>query len=434
MDSQYRDRITQQAREHIRQTPGPAVKAMGSRLLDAEGRQYLDFHSAAGALNYGFHNMRLRQRLAHSLAERRCLSSIDRLALARQEFRQALQDEVLVPAHLDYLVQFTGRTGAGAIDAAIRLARRLTGRLDVMAFRHDVSGNDDGAVAAMADLCLNRYTAADLPRVLFMPYDGCQGPDVDTVAHFERMLGRVVSDRKLPAAVVVETVMCEGGINALTWRWLKELEKVCRAYGIVLIMDDTLAGCGRAGSYLSFETAGIQPDIVVLSKSLSGFGLPMSVLLRHARLPVSIQEASGGTAYDELALLSAAHAVREYWTGGRLARELRRKECLLRDWLENTACSHPEACLGVRGRGLVQGLVFPAAHGLASRVAQVAGSRGLVLDTCGVHDEVIRIMPALTIEESQLMRGLEIIDSSVCDVLAQHASRTLGARSAGPRR
>lgn len=434
MDAQYRDRITQQARELIRHTPGRAVKAMGSRLLDAEGRQYLDFHSAAGALNYGFHNMRLRQRLASSLAERRSLSSIDRLTLARQEFRQTLQDEVLAPAGFRYLVQFTGRTGAGGVDAAIRLARRLTGRLDVMAFRHDVSGSDDGAVAAMADICLNRYTASDLPRVLFMPYDGCQGPDVDTVAHFERMLGRIVSDRKLPAAVVVETVMSEGGLNALTWRWLKELEKVCRAYGILLIMDDTSVGCGRTGAYFSFETAGIQPDMVVLSKSLSGFGLPMSILLRHVCLPVSIQEASGSTAYDELALLSATHAVREYWAGGRLAQELRRKECLLRDWLENTACSHPEACLGVRGRGLVQGLVFPAGHGLASRVVEVARSRGLVLDTCGAQDEVIRIMPALTIEESQLMRGLEIIDSSVCDVLAQHGNRTSGAKSAGPRR
>src|SRR5699024_8887342 len=120
----------------------------------------------------------------------------------------------------------------------------------------------------------------------FMPYDGYFGEDFDTTIWLERMLEDNSSGLDTPAAVIVETVQGEGGVNVASARWLKKIEALCRRYDMLLIVDDIQVGCGRTGNFFSFEEIGIKPDIITLSKSLSGYGLPMSLVLISPELDI----------------------------------------------------------------------------------------------------------------------------------------------------
>jgi diaminobutyrate-2-oxoglutarate transaminase len=134
---------------------------------------------------------------------------------------------------------------------------------------------------------------------------------------------------------------------------------------------------------------------------------------------------SGTFRGNNLAFVTAAQALDSYWTNGELADDTVRKERLVRDWLENIVHSYPMADFSVRGRGLIQGLVTSGADDMANQIAQRAFAHGVVIETSGAKDEVLKVLPALTIEDEQLMRGLEVIERSVAEVLA---SKKAGAR------
>jgi diaminobutyrate-2-oxoglutarate transaminase len=233
-----------------------------------------------------------------------------------------------------------------------------------------------------------------------------------------------------PAAVIVETVQGEGGVNVATLRWLQELQRLCRRHDMLLIVDDIQVGCGRTGTFFSFESAGIQPDIVTLSKSLSGFGLPMAMVLIKPELDIwKPGEHNGTFRGNNLAFVTARQALEHYWSDGAFTREIQAKETLVRDWLENMVHSHPEADLSVRGRGLIQGLVS-GVPGLANKIAAQAFKGGVVIETSGANDEVLKLLPALTIEEGQLRQALEVLDRAVAEVVAaeQLAQKQSNAR------
>lgn len=268
-----------------------------------------------------------------------------------------------------------------------------------------------------------------------MPYDGYFGPDVDTIAYLERMLEDPSSGLDKPAGVIVETVQGEGGVNVATLRWLKDLEKLCRRHDMLLIVDDIQVGCGRTGSFFSFESAGIRPDIITLSKSLSGFGLPMSLVLMKPELDVWKPGAHSGTFRgNNLAFVTAAEALDSYWASDAFSTDVQRKERMVRDWLENLAHSYPNAGLAARGRGLIQGLVATAAPELANEIARKAFERGVVIETAGAHDEVLKLLPALTIEDELLTRGLDVIEASVADALGEKQSSARVLKFGGKRK
>jgi diaminobutyrate-2-oxoglutarate transaminase len=256
-----------------------------------------------------------------------------------------------------------------------------------------------------------------LGNTSFIPFDGYFGPDVDTISYFERMLEDRSSGLDKPAAVIVETVQGEGGVNVATLRWLKELQRLCRQHDMLLIIDDIQVGCGRTGTFFSFEAAGIQPDIITLSKSLSGYGLPMAMVLIRPELDIwKPGEHNGTFRGNNLAFVTATQALKSYWSNDNFTREIQAKETILRDFLESMVHSHPEADFSVRGRGLIQGLVS-GQSGLSNKIAAQAFKNGVVIETSGANDEVLKLLPALTIGEAQLRQALEILDSSVAEVL-----------------
>lgn len=425
MDLEIFDRMESEVRGYVRSFPVIFNQAKGSVLTDESGKEYIDFFSGAGTLNYGHNNPILKKKLIEYLNTDGVVHGLDMATSAKKYFMETFERVLLIPRKMNYTLQFTGPTGTNAVEAALKLARQVKGRSNVVSFTHGFHGVSGGSLAVTANEKFRDAAGVSLHNTAFMPFDGYIGPDVDTIAYFERMLEDPSSGLDLPAAVIVETVQGEGGVNVASWRWIRELEKLCRKFDMLLIVDDIQVGCGRTGSFFSFEAAGIKPDIITLSKSLSGFGLPMSLVLMKPELDVwKPGQHSGTFRGNNLAFVTAAQALDSYWSDDRFQNETRRKERIVRDWLENIVHSFPEAGFSVRGRGLIQGLVCDDKPELANKIAQQAFAHGLVIETSGAQDEVLKILPALTIEDAQLTQGLELIERSVAEVLKQEGKKS----------
>ncbi|AZV95651.1 diaminobutyrate--2-oxoglutarate transaminase [Kerstersia gyiorum] len=424
MDLKIFDRMESEVRGYIRSFPVIFSQARGSLLVDEEGGEYVDFFSGAGTLNYGHNNPVFKEKLLEYLGADGVVHGLDMATSAKKHFLESVEQLLLAPRGWRYTLQFTGPTGTNAVEAALKIARQVTGRSNVVSFTHGFHGVSGGSLATTANEKFREAAGVALGNTAFMPYDGYFGPDVDTMVYFERMLEDPSSGLDKPAAVIVETVQGEGGVNVATVRWLKELQRLCRRHEVLLIVDDIQVGCGRTGKFFSFEAMGLQPDIITLSKSLSGFGLPMSLVLMRPELDIWKPGAHSGTFRgNNLAFVTAAQALESYWRDDAFSREIARKERKVRDWLENLVHSYPDAGLAARGRGLIQGLVCQDDPALAGRIAAQAFKHGVVIETSGAHDEVLKLLPALTIEDELLARGLDVLERSVAEVLAVSGRR-----------
>ena len=428
MDLDIFNRMESEVRGYIRSFPVIFKQARGSLLIDEEKNEYIDFFSGAGTLNYGHNNPVFKEKLVDYLAADGVVHGLDMATTAKKEFLETVERVLLKPRGWQYTLQFTGPTGTNAVEAALKIARQVKGRSNIISFTHGFHGVSGGSLAATANAKFSDASGYALGNTTFMPFDGYFGPDVDTIAYLEHMLDDRSSGLDHPAAVIVETVQGEGGVNVATRRWLKELEGLCRRHDMLLIVDDIQVGCGRTGSFFSFDSMGIRPDIITLSKSLSGFGLPMSLVLMKPELDVWKPGAHSGTFRgNNLAFVTATAALNSYWASDAFAVEVQRKERIVRDWLENIIHSYPNAGLEARGRGLIQGLVTAGDPELANKIAHKAFEHGVVIETSGANDEVLKLLPALTIEDELLTRGLDTIERAMSEVLGEagHTARVL---------
>ncbi|HLR77464.1 MAG TPA: diaminobutyrate--2-oxoglutarate transaminase [Burkholderiaceae bacterium] len=424
-DLEIFDRMESEVRGYIRSFPVVFQRAHGSVLTDEAGKDYIDFFSGAGTLNYGHNNPVFKQSLIDYLNDDGVVHGLDMATSAKKQFLETVDEVLLKPRNMEYVLQFTGPTGTNAVEAALKVARQVKKRENIIAFTHGFHGVSGGSLAATANSKFRDAAGVPLGNVTFVPFDGYFGPDVDTMKWLERMLDDPSSGMDHPAAVIVETVQGEGGVNVASERWLKKLARLCRQFDMLLIVDDIQVGCGRTGNFFSFEEAGIQPDIITLSKSLSGYGLPMSLVLIRPELDIwNPGEHSGTFRGNNMAFVTATRALREYWTDGTLASETRRKGALARERLQAMARDYPAAGLRVRGRGLIQGLSSTSHPKLAGLIAERAFRHGLIIETSGARDEVLKVLPALTITDEQLMQGLDIIERSLEEVMAEQGIKT----------
>jgi diaminobutyrate-2-oxoglutarate transaminase len=406
-------------RGYIRAFPVVFESARGSTLTAADGHEYLDFFAGAGVLNYGHNNPAFTRALIEYLERDGIIHGLDMATSAKRAFIEAFERIVLEPRGLDYKLQFTGPTGANAVEAALKVARQATGRSNVVAFTNAFHGLSLGGLAATGNSHYRGAAGVTLDNVTRLPYDGYLGASVDTLDLFERMLDDGGSGLDLPAAVIVEAVQGEGGINVATVPWLQRLRRITAARGILLILDEIQSGIGRTGSFFAFEESGIVPDLVTVSKSISGSGLPMSLVLMRPEVDVWKPGQHTGTFRgNNLAFVSARVALDEYWVDGTFMEGVAVKSALLRHELDEIAAEHAGLGLTVRGRGLFMGLVCDSDPTLAGRVSAEAFRRGLVIETSGADDRVLKFLPALTITEDELTRGLQIIRDSIAAVLA----------------
>jgi diaminobutyrate-2-oxoglutarate transaminase len=413
------ERLESAVRSYSRSFPTVFDTAEGYHLVAEDGTRYIDFFSGAGALNYGHNNPRLHRKVMQYLQRNGILHSLDMATVAKRTFLESFEEAILRPRGLEYRVQFPGPTGTNAVESALKLARKVTGRKNVVFFTRGYHGLTLGALAVTGNAQKRAGAGVPLTCTVPMPFDGYLGEGVDTLAYLEASLADSHSGLDLPAAIIVETIQAEGGVNVASPEWLLLLEKLARRFGVLLIVDDIQTGCGRTGPFFSFEAAGLCPDLVTLSKSISGLGLPMSLLLIRPDLDLwKPGEHNGTFRGNNLAFVAGAEAL-SYWEDDSFSRETAEKGEWVRSGLLEMLDRHPELTGEVRGRGLIQGLAL--GEGLASKVARAAFTRGLVIETAGSKDEVLKLLPPLIIDRAGLQSGLEIIEQSLEDVLGAAA-------------
>jgi diaminobutyrate-2-oxoglutarate transaminase len=411
------NRLESEVRGYIRSFPVLFSEARGASLIAKDGTSYIDFFSGAGSLNYGHNNPVLKQGLLDYIESDGLVHSLDMATVAKKELLETFERVILKPRDLEYKIQFPGPTGTNAVEAALKLARLIKGRSNIISFTNGFHGVSGGALAATGNSKFRDAAGIALVNTTFMPYDGYLGKGVDTIAYLERMLADSSSGVDKPAAVVVETIQGEGGVNVASFEWLRALEQVCRRHDMLLIIDDIQVGCGRTGTFFSFEGAGISPDIITLSKSISGYGLPMALVLMKPELDIWNPGAHNGTFRgNNLAFVTARAALLHYWSTGEFTQSILKKAGIMRGWLEHIAMSYDAGEFSVRGRGMIQALVIENPE-LAGKIAARAFENGLVIETSGANDHVLKLLPPLTIEEATLHKGLEMLEVSAADVL-----------------
>jgi len=407
------ERLESEVRSYSRHFPRVFTTARGSRLIDEDGRSYVDFLAGAGVLNYGHNEPRLKQRLIEYLAEDGITHGLDMATTAKREFLETFETVILQPRGLEYKLQFPGPGGANAVEAALKLARKVTGRRRVVAFTHGFHGMSLGALAVSGNLRARAAAGVELSDATIMPFDGYLGAGIDTLEVLARYLTDDHSGLDKPAAFVVETVQGEGGVNVASAKWLQGLERLAREHGVLLIVDDIQAGCGRCGSFFSFEEAGITPDIVCLSKALSGLGSPMALTLMRPDLDQWAPGEHNGTFRgNNLAFVTATAALDCFWRTSELEQQVRIKAELVTERLWEMSLLRPGIRAEVRGRGLLHGLHL-GVPGLAREVAMRAFDAGLVIETAGPDDGVLKLMPPLTISVDELTFGLDVIETAI---------------------
>ncbi|MGW0002948.1 diaminobutyrate--2-oxoglutarate transaminase [Nocardia grenadensis] len=405
------DEIESNVRGYCRSWPTVFETAQGAWLRDESGKDFLDFFAGAGALNYGHNNPVLKSALVDYIAGDGITHGLDMSTIAKRKLLETVRDTLLAPRGLDYKVQFPGPTGANAVEAALKLARKVTGRQTIMSFTNAFHGMTLGALSVTGNAMKRAGAGVPLNHATPMPYDGYFDGATADFLWMERVLDDSSSGMDRPAAVIVETVQGEGGVNLARDEWLRHLASLCAARGILLIVDDVQMGCGRTGPFFSFESAGITPDIVTLSKSVGGYGLPMALVLFKPEHDVwSPGEHNGTFRGNNPSFVTAQVALEHFWSDDVLEKSTLAKGKRVATALEEIAGAVPG--VSTRGRGLVHGLVFDDAS-QAGKVCQVAFERGLLAETSGASDEVVKLLPPLTIAEDELDQGLHILSDAV---------------------
>jgi len=412
-------RLESEVRSYSRSFPVLFEKAKDAFLFDAGGTRYIDFFAGAGTINYGHNNEYMKRKIFDYLENDGIVHGLDMATVAKEELLLKMEATLFKPKNLDYKVQFTGPTGTNAVEAALKLARMVKKRSNIISFTNGYHGLTMGSMSVTANAYYRDEAFINRSDVSFMPYDGYLGKHVNTAKYLRRFLEDNSSGVDIPSAIILETVQGEGGIRVAGDEWLREVEKICRDFDILLIVDDIQVGNGRTGHFFSFEKSGIKPDIVTLSKSFSGFGLPMSVVLFRRDLDIWKPGQHTGTFRgNNLGFICASVAL-DYWKDDRFSKEIFRKGKILHKRLNKISAKYPQLHTEVRGRGFVYGMGLSTGE-IAKKILTECFHNKLILESAGARNNVIKFLAPLTITDEVLEEGLDILEHSIDKVLKRH--------------
>lgn len=405
-------------RSYCRSFPDIFHRAKGSIIYSESGKEYIDFLAGAGALNYGHNNDYIKQRVMSYLDSDAIAHGLDMYTSAKKEFLEKFLSNVLTPKNLDYKIQFCGPTGTNGVEAALKLARKIKKRSGIFSFMGGYHGMTMGSLSATSNIEMRSGFGMTANHVTFMPYPHGFMKSFDTIGYIESILNDVNSGIEKPAAILFETVQAEGGIVVAPVEWIQKIRNLCDRHDILLICDDIQVGCGRTGPFFSFERANIVPDIVVLSKSISGYGFPMSLLLMKPELDIwQPGEHTGTFRGNQLAFIGGLAGL-EYRDNYHLENEVKTKSFFLQNFLTKEILPIDES-ISIRGIGMIWGidLVDFGGASFAKDVASRCFELGLIIERVGRNDTVLKILPPLTIELSTLKTGASIIKEAFVDCL-----------------
>ncbi len=404
-------------RSYCRSFPTVFEQAKGSILTDKNGKSYIDFFSGAGGVNYGHNHPHIKEQVISYLQSDGIIHALDMYTGPKQDFIEYFQETILKPKGFDYKIQFTGPTGTNAVEAALKLARKVKGRQNIFALMGAFHGMTMGSLALTTDRSSRDGAGVALQNVTHIPapymFEG-----LDTLQYMETLITDDHSGVEKPAAVILESVQADGGIYPFSVDYLQGLRDLCNRHDILLIVDDIQAGCGRSGNFFSFERAGIIPDMVTVSKSIGGMGMPMALLLMKPQLDIWQPGEHTGTFRGNQLSFVAARAGLQVFVTENVAAQVAQKEQLVREFLEKDIEPLKEG-ITTRGIGLIWGVDLSKLGGdaLSKAVMQACFEQGLVLERVGRDNAVLKLMPPLTIEEETLLKGLTILKDVLQSVL-----------------
>jgi diaminobutyrate-2-oxoglutarate transaminase len=416
------------ARVYPRHFPFAIAEAKGSFIRDLDGNVFIDFLAGAGVLSFGHNHPELVAAATEQMGI--FTHGLDMPTPAKDAFTTA-QLGMLPAGMRDHMkIQFCGPTGANAVDAAIKLAKTATGRGDIVAFSGGFHGTTHTGMALTGNLSMKRPIANGMPGVHFFPFSSGGVPagvdaatwDTTAVALLEQALTDPNGGIAPPAAVIMEMVQGEGGVNPASREFAQRVRRLTRELGIPLIVDEVQTGCGRTGSWFAFEQYDIEPDIIVASKALSGMGLPVAIIIYHEKLDVWAPGAHTGTFRgNQLAFAAGTKAV-ELMHRDDILGNVRARGTQVQNRLA-TLTDNP-AVVDVRGRGLMWGIeLAPPTDGrtageLAEQVQALALRQGLILELGGRDDRVVRMLPPLNVTEHVMDVALSILITAIGDAVA----------------
>ncbi|MCP4691386.1 MAG: diaminobutyrate--2-oxoglutarate transaminase family protein [Desulfobacterales bacterium] len=405
-------------RLYCRTFPAVFDRAKDAILYDEDNKEYIDFFAGAGSLNYGHNNTGINREMIEYIRSDRILQGLDFHTAAKRRFIRALTEKILLPRDLRYKVQFCGPGGANAVEAALKLARKIKNRSNIFAFMGAYHGLSLGSLAATGNKKFRHPAFGAAANVTFMPYPFGFMNSFDVIDYMDAVLQDPGSGVDKPAAVIMETVQAEGGVIVAPAEFLSRLEALCARHDILLICDDIQVGCGRTGPFFSFERANIVPDMVVVSKSISGAGLPLSLLLLKPDLDAwEHGEHTGTFRGNQLGFVGGAAAL-DYWVENNIMEEVKRKEGFVSDYLNERVLALDDR-IEIRGLGLIWGVDLSGLHeeGLTDRVVKRCFERGLVIESAGRNGEVLKLMPPLNIEMELLEKGCAIMERALSECM-----------------
>ena len=366
--------------ENYKRAPIEFVKAAGSYLIDSEGKVYLDFSSGIGVTNLGFHPQ----------VQQALIQQAGRIWHSPNLYLSSLQEQVAqeLASSYDYLAFFCN-SGAEANEAAIKLARKATGKQGIVTFQQSFHGRTFGAMAATGQDKIKEGFGDGVPHFSYAVYND--------LASVEDLVNQDT------AAVMLELVQGESGVRPAEAAFVKNLSDFCRREEILLIVDEVQTGMGRTGQLYSFEHYGIIPDIVTLAKGLAN-GLPAGALLGKSSLAPALGPGSHGSTFggNKLAMAAALETLHIMKEAG-FMEEVRSKSTILMEQLQLAFRDHPKIS-AVRGLGMMIGIETSAS---LSRLVEAARQKGLIILTAG--ENVIRLLPPLTISREEIQQGIAIL-------------------------
>ncbi len=366
--------------ENYKRAPIEFVKAEGAYLIDSDGKAYLDFSSGIGVTNLGFHPQ----------VQQALIQQAGRIWHSPNLYLSSLQEQVAqeLAGSYDYLAFFCN-SGAEANEAAIKLARKATGKQGIITFQQSFHGRTFGAMAATGQDKIKEGFGDGVPHFSYGVYND--------LASVEDLVNQDT------AAVMLELVQGESGVRPAEATFVKNLADFCQREGILLIVDEVQTGMGRTGQLYSFEHYGIIPDIVTLAKGLAN-GLPAGALLGKSSLASAFSPGSHGSTFggNKLAMAAALETL-HIMKGAGFLEEVRSKSAILMEQLQLAFQDHPKIS-AVRGLGMMIGIETSIS---LSRLVEAARQKGLIILTAG--ENVIRLLPPLTISREEIQQGIAIL-------------------------
>lgn len=399
-------------RAYCRAVPTVFKASTNATMIDEDNKEFIDFFGGAGVLNFGHNNPKMKEALIEFIQRDGVAHSLDMFTDVKRDFIKTFVDTVLKPRGWeDRKLQFTGPTGTNAVEAALKLARKITGRTEVVAFNRGFHGMTLAALACTANNAFRSSSGVPLNHVIRDTFN-----DMDALENLRQKMFDLASGMLPPAAFIVEPVQAEGGVRIATKEWLQGVQQLAKDTGALFILDSIQCGCGRCGSYFSFDDLDVDPDIIILAKGLGGFGTPIAMLVNKPEVDKAWSPGQHtGTFRGQGFSFVAGKIGLEYFKNEQFNEETKRKGDIVRKVLDKLNSKY-EKVVDVRQKGLMLAIEFDSAATVKEITAKTY-ENGLIIGACSTG-EIIKFIPPLTITDEELNKGLERFTASVEAILS----------------